>query len=80
MAKKDNWKRTLMFNCNVKLKCDDEILKCKYTKHQWNINGVDTGKGVLSLIEELREKYLDPVEQFKKEEIGQVDYEQLTFF
>ena len=25
-------------------------------------------------------KYLDPVEQFKKEEIKQVDYEQLTFF
>ena len=27
-----------------------------------------------------RVNYLDPVEQFKKEEIGQVDYEQLTFF
>ena len=27
-----------------------------------------------------RVKYLDPVEQFKKEEIKQVDYEQLTFF
>lgn len=27
-----------------------------------------------------RVKYLDPVEQFKKEEIGQVSYKQLSFF
>lgn len=27
-----------------------------------------------------RVKYLDPVEQFKKEEIGQVSYTQLSFF
>lgn len=66
MAKKDNWKRILMFNCNVKLKCDDEILKCKYTKHQWNINGVDTGKGVLALIEEL-EKNIKQLQFYGKD-------------
>lgn len=57
MAKTDNWKQVLMFNCNVKLKCDDEVLNCKYMKRQWNINGVDTGKGVFALIDELKEKY-----------------------
>lgn len=57
MAKRDNWKQTLMFNCNVKLNCDGEILKCKYIKRQWNVNGVDTGKGVFDLIKELKEKY-----------------------
>jgi hypothetical protein len=30
VAKGDKWNQVLMFNCNVKLKCDDEVLELKY--------------------------------------------------
>lgn len=63
MAKGDKWNQVLMFNCNVKLKCDDEVLELKYTPVEgngwgtWWKNGEDTGLQVLALIKELKEKY-----------------------
>lgn len=63
MAKGDKWNQVLMFNCNVKLKCDDEVLELKYIPVEgkgwgtWWKNGEDTGLQVLALIKELKEKY-----------------------
>lgn len=63
MAKGDNPYMVLMTNCNVKLKCDEEILVCKYLKTDtgtygvWFINGENTGLQVTSLWKQLKEKY-----------------------
>lgn len=65
MAKGDRWNEVLMFNCNVKLKCDDEILDFKY-RGTWLKNGEDTGLQVLALIKELKSKYKNIVVMYKR--------------
>lgn len=72
MAKGDKWNYVLMVNCNVKLKCDDEILDFKYKMvagkswGTWWKNGQDTGLQVTTLIKELKEKYKSIVVMYKR--------------
>lgn len=73
MAKKDNYKTVLMMNRVVNLKCDDEVLKCKYVNVEgkgwgtWHINGEDTGMQVSALINHLRDKYLSITVIYKRQ-------------
>ena len=67
MAKKDNWKQILMFNCKVNLNCDCEKLQCRYINRVWYINGEKTDLGVLGLIKHLKESYKNIRVTWKKQ-------------
>lgn len=63
MGKGDNPYTVLMTHCNVKLKCDKEVLACKYRRTEtsiygeWFVNGENTGLQVTELWKQLKEKY-----------------------
>lgn len=73
MAKRDNWKTVLATHCRVNLLCDGEVVKLIYARvvgaerNTWIINGKDTGKGLIDVIDYLREKYDNITVKWKRQ-------------
>ena len=63
MAKRDNLNFVLMTHRVVNLKCDGEIMKCRYINKDekkygtWWLNDVDSGLQVIALIKKLKSEY-----------------------